>query len=281
MQSFNIQQFIDDLGKDLIHAFDKASNSPHPCAIGTGRENAVKKQLEILLPYGYGVGSGFVIDSYGETSKQSDIVIYEKEFVSRFAINDANEYAYYSCENVVAVGEVKSEASTNEIKDAIKKFKKIKELQRWTPEGAKNYRMFLSRNTVYGGETHSFDPLHNETDQIFTFLIAEKLPSLKIVSQALFEICGEDKNLYPNLLVSLDGRAMIFVDCSNTLQRSAINANSFAQISLQSPLAFFISFLCNFMHSARTVGLNHWRYVKNQEQSYQVEDQVKLGTTNI
>ena len=127
---------------------------------------------------------------------------------------------------------------------------------------------------MQGIESEKFDPIHNETDQIFTFLIAEKLPSLEIISQTLFEICGENKSLYPNLFISLDGSVITYAN--NRVQRSAIDANKLVQIRIQSPLSFFIEILCNFMHTARTVKLNHWKYVKTQFESFDIEKQIEL-----
>ena len=54
-------------------------------------EQPVRKQLEQILPRGLAVGSGFVIDSYGGTSRQTDVVLYEKDICSVFSINDTPE----------------------------------------------------------------------------------------------------------------------------------------------------------------------------------------------
>ena len=51
-------------------------------------ESPVREQLEHLIPRGIAVGSGFVIDSYGATSSQTDLVLYERDICPVFSIND-------------------------------------------------------------------------------------------------------------------------------------------------------------------------------------------------
>ena len=46
----------------------------HLHAVGRGRKNSARIKLKNILPAGVGVGSGFVIDSYGNTSQQCDII---------------------------------------------------------------------------------------------------------------------------------------------------------------------------------------------------------------
>ena len=43
----------------------------------TAAEQPVRDQLEQVLPRGIAVGEGFVIDSYGGTSRQQDVVLYD------------------------------------------------------------------------------------------------------------------------------------------------------------------------------------------------------------
>ena len=72
-----------------------------------GKERFGNKLAQVFSG-GVGVGTGFVIDSTGNVSKQQDIILYEKSFCPVYRINDLDEVAYYPCEGVFAVGEVKS-----------------------------------------------------------------------------------------------------------------------------------------------------------------------------
>lgn len=73
---FNSEDYIKTLGDELVNDFIKAGKSTHPCSVGSGREKALMNKLKSILPHGIGVGSGFVFDSYGNTSAQCDLIIY-------------------------------------------------------------------------------------------------------------------------------------------------------------------------------------------------------------
>ena len=93
-------------------------------------EQPVRKQLQEVPPRGIAVGSGFVIDSYGGTSRQADIVVYEQDICPVFSINATAETTYYPCEFVIAVGEVKFALDGDSLRDAFKKIASVKELRR-------------------------------------------------------------------------------------------------------------------------------------------------------
>ncbi len=76
--SFNLKEYIKILGQELVSEFEKAGIMTHPGAVGAGRETSAKQKLKQILPAGVGVGSGFVIDSFGHTSRQCDIILYEE-----------------------------------------------------------------------------------------------------------------------------------------------------------------------------------------------------------
>ena len=75
---FDPDAFIQRIGCRLVEEFEIARNATSPSTVGAAMEQPVRKQLEQILPRGIGVGTGFVIDMYGETSRQNDIVLYGK-----------------------------------------------------------------------------------------------------------------------------------------------------------------------------------------------------------
>ena len=81
---FNSVDYIKTLGIELVNDFIKAGSSTHPCAVGSNREKALMNKLKSILPHGIGVGSGFVFDSFGNTSAQCDLIIYEEEYALKF-----------------------------------------------------------------------------------------------------------------------------------------------------------------------------------------------------
>ena len=99
--------------------------------VGSAKEHPVRSKLEHILPAGIAVGSGCVIDSYGETSKQMDVVLYEKNICPVYSINDTPETTYYPCEGIVAVGEIKSSLNSDELEDIFDKIESVKRLRRF------------------------------------------------------------------------------------------------------------------------------------------------------
>lgn len=79
---FNSEDYIKTLGDELVNDFIKAGKSTHPCSVGSGREKALMNKLKSILPHGIGVGSGFVFDSYGNTSAQCDLIIYVRAIMA-------------------------------------------------------------------------------------------------------------------------------------------------------------------------------------------------------
>ena len=156
---FDTYEYVDDLGKDLIRDFEKAGKTTHPHSVGGGREKTAINKLKNILPSGIGIGSGFVIDSFGNVSSQCDIIIYEKDLCLKFNTEDENN-CYYNCESVIAVGEVKSNLNKKDLEDSINKFKKIRNLKRRL-EDNRNFRHYLSKLTAYGAESEIYDQEHN------------------------------------------------------------------------------------------------------------------------
>lgn len=128
-ETFDPKKFIQMLGIEIINEFEKAGLATQSVAVGLGRESSIKMKLKSILPNGVGIGSGFVIDSFGNTSKQCDIILYEETYAAKFVINDDSSNTYYSCENVIAVGEIKSNLTKKEFKDCCDKLKKLRSLK--------------------------------------------------------------------------------------------------------------------------------------------------------
>ena len=65
------------VGRELVLAFEGGGFATTSGQIGSARESPLRRKLRQLLPGGVGIGSGCIIDSYGNTSKQMDVVLYE------------------------------------------------------------------------------------------------------------------------------------------------------------------------------------------------------------
>ena len=213
-KQFNIQQYLANLGNELVLAFDNASLVTTPGNTGRAREQAVLKKLNALLPAGIGIGSGFVTDHEGNTSKQMDIVLYERELCPVFTFNEDEETSYYPCEGVIAVGEVKSNIGTTELDDILEKVASAKRLIRWcqaTDDGlgapSISYRLYGSTVSFAGSSKNPYDQQSNSRDQIWGFAIAG---SVKTSTPTMLTRLNEfqEKNgpaICPNRIVTMSG----------------------------------------------------------------------------
>ena len=68
----------------------------------------MRDQLEQVLPRVIAVGESFVIDNCGGTSRQQDVILYEQDICPEFSINRTPQTTFYTCEGVIATGEIKS-----------------------------------------------------------------------------------------------------------------------------------------------------------------------------
>ena len=178
---FDVDKFIARIGTRLVEQFEDARAATSPAAVGDAMEQPVKDQLEQILPRGIGVGSGFVIDSNGATSRQTDIVLYEKDICPIFSINKTPGTTYFPCEGVIAVGQVKSLLTRSLLREEFGKIASVKRLQRYPVSafmphpttGApvaleRGYGSLRTPSVIDMGEKDRSD----ETRQIFGFIMA-------------------------------------------------------------------------------------------------------------
>ena len=126
--TFDPSEFVRRISLDLVRAFDDAREVTTPQLVGDAMEQPVRDRLEQILPTGIGVGSGCVIDTNGGTSRQTDVVLYERDLCPVFCMNNSPETTYYPVEGVLAVEEVKSAIGKRELADAFDKVRSVKAL---------------------------------------------------------------------------------------------------------------------------------------------------------
>lgn len=213
-QSFDAISYALDVSRELIAAFEIAARATTPGLVGSARELPVRKKLEQLLPVGIGVGSGCIIDSYGRTSKQQDVVLYEKAFCPIFSVNETPDTSYYPCEGVIAVGEVKSTVDSKELSNIFEKIHSVKLLKRFAKKSksvlrgteAVCFRKYGSNVTFEGTPEEEFNQTEKPIDQIFGFAIAGSLGVTADTFCAKFsELASKTEDyLSPNLMVFLN-----------------------------------------------------------------------------
>jgi len=213
-KTFSVDDFIARIGERLVWEFQAAREATTPVAVGDAIEEPVRDQLEQILPRGIGVGSGFVIDSSGATSRQTDVILYEKEICPIFSVNKARGTVYYPCEGVIAVGQVKSTLNKSLLKEEFEKIASVKRLRRYPVHGFRPHPTTGAPVTLersYGGmRTPSIVDIgeRSETDesrQIFGFIIAGSAQTrTETLTDAFLEFTREtSEQLSPNLAAVL------------------------------------------------------------------------------
>lgn len=211
--SFSAVDYIARIARQLIFAFEDASQAGTPGLIGSAREHPARQRLELLLPAASALGSGIVIDSYGGASRQQDLVIFERANCPVYTINDTSESTYFPCEGVIAVGEVKSKAGSKELDDAFSKIASAKRLRRHAVAStgafglppAVSFRLYGNTQSLACVVAEQFDQSKEWKDQIFGFMLCGEF---SLSRDALLAKVAElwssvPQNEAPNYLVSL------------------------------------------------------------------------------
>ena len=284
-QTFDPIEYVNSVGEDLVTAFDRAGEATTPGLVGGARETSARNKLEQLLPPGIGVGSGCVIDSYGETSRQIDVVIYEKHISPVYSINEDSEARYYPCEGVIAVGEIKSLLNSRELRDIFDKIESVKALKRFSiqremmglrDELSVPYRNYGTTATMW--QRRLGVPDYSQTDypldQIFGFALAGTLDlNPETLCKKFIEHAMEFGALSsPNLIVSLDKGVL----CPNTpsdkldgvgeLHVSLEDGSGICHVDRKHEnFRYLVSMIYRIYHEGRTVPISAFeRYIDPQ-----------------
>ena len=213
---FDPDSFIRRIGERLVDEFKDAKAGTTPATVGSAAEQPVRDQLEQVLPRGIAVGEGFVIDSYGGTSRQQDVILYERDICPVFSINRTPQTTYYPCEGVIAVGEIKSSLDRDSLQDAFEKVASVKQLRRhvvhdFMPHPTTGEPIALRRSylTPNRGSVVRLDEERDgrERKKIFGFVLAgeARLKHETLVQHFHKFVEQTEENVSPNLVVTLDG----------------------------------------------------------------------------
>ena len=210
--TFDAAEFVKDIGVLLVHAYDGARKATTPGLVGSAIEKPVRRLLSSVLPRGLSVGTGCVVDSYGKTSRQMDIVLYERDVCPVFRVNDTPEATYFPCEGVVAVGEVKAVIDGAKLEDSFEKIASVKVLIRHLEEfqptvrREKRYRHYGIAANVVGIRSEKENE-EREQDEIFGFVLAgaSKLKPDSLVQKYENRARCNGAGSCPNVLATMDG----------------------------------------------------------------------------
>ena len=114
----------------VLAKFRASTSITHNGEKGRAREALVSTAIEPWFGPEIQIGSGFVIDSFGNSSKQTDNVIYWPSVLPKMMLGGhAGGPGLFPVEGVAAAIEVKSTLTTGELSSAIKNLASIRTLQ--------------------------------------------------------------------------------------------------------------------------------------------------------
>jgi len=187
--------------------FNEQGKLIHPAEFGMFRETECRDFLRLIVPTRLDIGQGFLINTFNNISHQCDIVIYDSKNSPLIESNERQRF--FPIETVVAVGEVKSILSKSNLSDALNKLSQVKVLR----EEIKNPAIIKTE------QTGKYDPKNYIYDQIFTFLICQKLDfNLENIANEIGTLYNQVEYRHRhNLILSIeDGLLAYYDDLSKT-----------------------------------------------------------------
>ncbi len=279
---FSVPDFIEGLGAELIAAYERGGMATSPGAIGAAREGPVRRKLAQVFAGGVGIGTGFVIDAEGNVSKQQDVILYEKDFCPVYRINEIDEVAYYPCEGVFAVGEVKSTIGSVEFDDILEKIASVRRLRRHIdkeqavigpPREYVAFRHYGVGTSFEGTAEEDYVQDKSERHQIYGFAIGRTIQALEQRLATLRERLDDGDAVYlPNLIVSLEQNiGLVPYSSADSPQGTALNASYYRAHRPSTQQAFLplVQQLRSSFNSGVTTALDAYRayYVRQPEKS--------------
>ena len=249
--TFDIRQYLRNLGRELVQAYESSQQASTPGTKGYAREEAVRDKLALLLPAGAGVGTGFVIDSEGRRSKQQDLIIYESQFSPVFSVGTVN---YYPCETVIAVGEIKSRIGKPELRDIYEKISSVRRLNKFPKlprrkpiENGVHYRRHLSKEV--GSMKGDLTTIQNSSSatQIYGFGFGGSFgASPDTMINHTVELINEfPQELRPNVVLTLAQTAIV-PSAGTQVSYTSLNHDGATFLEFDNSLEFLLAAL--FVH---------------------------------
>lgn len=176
----------------------------HPGEYGRYREKICSDLLKLFIPNRISIGDGFIITNQDNVSSQCDLVLFDNLLTPQIQTNEMQ--TFYTIESVVGVIEVKSALKLCDLREALIKLAKIKDLRNKINSPVIKLRLGSFDNKI-------FDAKINPQDSIFTALICEKFDFNKAKMEDIInEIYPDDIPSYNkhNLIMSLEDGLILY-----------------------------------------------------------------------
>jgi hypothetical protein len=149
----DVKKIFRTVSRQMLESFAASAEIHHLGNMGSFRENTLRDFLQRgRLPGKYDVGNGEIISPNSQTSKQSDLIIYDK--LSGISLLYSEAVQVYPIESVYGVIEVKSSLGKTELVEALENIKSVKSIaSRETVEermGGGVFRMSYRRPAPFG-----------------------------------------------------------------------------------------------------------------------------------
>lgn len=225
----NIEKFKSDF-KNLSRQVFVDSNGEliHPGEFGMYRERIVKDFLKPFLPSRLDIGTGFIITSKGRISTQCDIIVYDRNSTP---VIENTDQRFFPIECVVGVIEVKSNINLSQLKEALLKLAKIKDLR----NDIESSKLFQFKDTT---EDREYNTFFNVKDQLATLIICENIAmnDNENIEDTFNNIYGNiDKSLIHNMILDISGKCFMYKDENNVpiyYSHYAIQNNKFINLCI-------------------------------------------------
>lgn len=212
-----IKGFINSFSNlsDKVFYDEETNKLIHPAEYGMFREQICKDFLHFLIPSNLQINQGFIINSKNEISTQCDIIIYDKNTTP--LLENTDRQRFFPVETVCAVGEVKSTLSKTKFKETINKLAKIN-----------NIRCSLSESSIYKSANELFSPKINQTDNLITFIICQKLDfDLNDLPKEINAMYNDvEQNCKHNMILSINDGIFLYSKGNKIIPYSSINGES-------------------------------------------------------
>ena len=226
-RKFKVAELIQRMGEQLSQEFETAGLGTTGTIQGDAREKAIRDKLQEVLSGNNAVTKGVVIDSYGNASQQTDIVIHESDQCPVFNIGGPDGESYIPCEGVWAAGEVKSRLRREDLRSICEHSLSVKQLKRHA-EKEKDlfddvetvpFRGYGSGIALSGTAEESYDQDAKEADRIFTFGIVGRWElSPASCNEEVRDFIGcHGREMVPNVIIGIDKGILLPVQTNDDL----------------------------------------------------------------
>ena len=252
----DLEKIFEHMSKKMIIEWERIKESlPHSGLKGTAFEGEFKKFLRVYFPANFEISSGIVVDSFGNESRQLDVIIYDT--LGTPLLFDEEEIKVIPIECVYAVIEVKSNIdsakTTGEIFENMKSVKDLKKTSYIHPTGD-----FKKTIILYGTEWDIWPTNY------FVFAL-DSMKLTTICDELNKKNQEEDREISKRIdCICVLNEGVIMNKLENGKYSSLPEPGSIIVASLtEKPLLFFYRLISNYLFQAWMPPFQFTDYTKN------------------